>query len=60
MKLIALLSFLLLFLSCNQPERNCNDFKTGTFKFNYMVDGEQHVGHFTRTEDYKLKPMVLE
>ncbi|TYC11984.1 DNA topoisomerase IV [Bizionia gelidisalsuginis] len=55
MKHIALFSLLLLVLGCNQPDRNCNDFKTGTFKFNYMVDGEEQVGHFIRTEDLQIE-----
>jgi len=55
MKHITLFSFLLLLLGCNLPERNCTDFKTGTFKFNYMVGDKEHVGHFTRTNDLQIE-----
>ncbi|MGB1313998.1 MAG: DNA topoisomerase IV [Bizionia paragorgiae] len=55
MKSIALFFTLFLILSCNQPERNCTDFKTGNFKFNYLVDGKEHVGHITRTDDLQIE-----
>ena len=31
-------------------ERNCSDFKTGTFEFTYIVDGIEKTGKFVRTE----------
>lgn len=50
--LIVLLA--LLFLNCHQVERNCADFKTGTFEFKYMLDGVEKTGTFTRTEDLNI------
>lgn len=40
--------------SCYQSERNCADFKTGTFEFTYNVDGVENKGTFKRTEDYNI------
>ena len=45
----------LLTLSCYQPERNCQDYKTGTFSFNYVVNGEEKVGKFSRDERYSVE-----
>lgn len=46
-------SFLLI-TSCYTIERNCSDYKTGTFSFNYSVDGAQKTGRFVRTELYNI------
>ncbi len=40
--------------SCYQPERNCADFRTGTFEFDYVVDGTTKKGTFVRTEEYNV------
>ena len=50
MKAIFLLVSLLLLASCYNIERNCSDFKTGTFEFNYTIDGIEKTGQFTRTD----------
>ncbi|MFT4803991.1 MAG: hypothetical protein ACJAZK_001281 [Psychroserpens sp.] len=50
--LLLLLS--LLCLSCFQTERNCSDFKTGTFEFEYVVDGIEKTGSFVRTETLNI------
>ena len=39
---------------CFQVERNCADYKTGTFKFNYIVDSVEKSGTFTRSETYSI------
>jgi len=41
--------------SCYQPERNCTDFKTGTFRFDYEVKGELKSGTFTRDSLYSIE-----
>ncbi|MGB5821325.1 MAG: hypothetical protein WBG90_17705 [Saonia sp.] len=41
--------------SCYQPERNCKDFKTGTFQFDYEIEGEKKSGRFTRTDAYSVE-----
>ena len=45
---IALLA--LLVSACYQPERNCKDFKTGTFSFTAMIDGEEKTTTFVRDD----------
>ena len=39
MKKTLLILPLLLLMSCYDADRNCKDFKTGKFKFEYEVDG---------------------
>ena len=41
-------------MSCYQVERDCAAFKTGTFEFNYVVDGEERTGRFVRTETLNI------
>lgn len=56
MKKIALYSILFLFcLSCQSPpERNCKDFKTGTFEFTSVVDGKEITTTFTRINSIEV------
>ncbi|MCC1485323.1 hypothetical protein [Winogradskyella immobilis] len=49
-----LLIFTFLLVSCYQVERNCADYKTGKFSFNYSVDGIEKTGTFVRTESYNI------
>jgi hypothetical protein len=54
MKLIYFLFFLTC-ISCTTPqERNCTDFKTGSFEYTYEVDGKKHTSTFTRTENLEI------
>lgn len=47
--------FLALFVfSCYEKDRNCADYKTGTFSFTYQIDGVEKTGKFIRTEDYNV------
>jgi len=46
--------FLLITFSCYEIERNCNDYKTGTFKFDYVVNGIEKTGRFKRTGEYSI------
>ncbi len=41
---------LLLASSCYTVERNCNDFKIGTFEFTYEINGVTKTGRSVRTE----------
>lgn len=55
MKTIVLVLFTCLFLcSCYEPERNCKEYRTGTFRFTYEIDGAPKEGKFIRTEDYSI------
>jgi hypothetical protein len=53
-KIIALLS-ILSFVSCYHPERNCKDFKTGKFKFEYEVDGVKKTTLFERNDSIEIE-----
>lgn len=52
-----LYSLLILFttVSCYQHERNCSDYKTGEFSFNYQVNGEAKTGRFTRDNQFSVE-----
>ncbi|MBC7000144.1 DNA topoisomerase IV [Cytophaga sp. FL35] len=45
---------LLMITSCYQPERNCKDFKNGTFTFTSSIDGEEQTTTFVRNEDLEV------
>lgn len=49
-----LLLFSLLFMSCFQTERNCADYKTGVFEFEYVIDGIEKKGKFVRTDSLNI------
>ena len=51
---VALFSVLMLFFSCYDVERNCNDYKVGAFKFSYIINGIEKTGTFERTEKYSI------
>ena len=53
MRYLLLLTFLSLF-SCYETTRNCNDYKTGTFRFDYVVDGVAKSATFKRTEQFSI------
>ena len=53
-KTIYLLPFLLLF-SCYNVERNCSDFKTGKFKFEYEVNGVKKTTVFERKDSIEIE-----
>lgn len=53
-KIIFLLSLLSL-MSCYNVERNCKDFKTGKFKFEYEVDGVKKTTVFERKDSIEIE-----
>ncbi len=55
MKKILLLSPLLLLMSCYNVERNCADFKTGKFKFDYEIDGVKKTTIFERNDSIEIE-----
>jgi len=55
MRKFLIIPFIFLFASCYHVERNCSDFKTGTFQFTYIQNGEEKIGKFIRTEDYTIE-----
>ena len=40
--------------SCFQPERNCTDFKTGTFEFQSYLEGELVKSRFVRNDSIEI------
>ena len=54
MKVFVLILLCLFLTSCYDVERNCNDFKTGEFEFNYVIDGVEKTGKFVRTESLNI------
>lgn len=55
MKKILLLLPLLSLLSCYDAARNCKDFKTGKFKFEYEVDGVKKTTIFERNDSIEIE-----
>lgn len=52
-KIILLLSLSL--CSCYQAERNCKDFKTGTFEFTQHIDGKKVTSQFIRNDSVQIE-----
>lgn len=44
-----------LLVGCYTQERNCTDFKTGTFLFEQEINGEIHQSTFVRTENLQIE-----
>lgn len=55
MKKILFLLPLLSLISCYDAERNCKDFKTGKFKFEYEVDGIKKTTLFERNDTIEIE-----
>jgi hypothetical protein len=41
--------------SCFRPENNCKNFKTGTFRFDQIINGTKHTTTFLRTDTYQIE-----
>nr|WP_223129434.1 hypothetical protein [Sinomicrobium weinanense] len=48
------MSLVILLVSCYQAERNCKDFKTGTFEFTYTLDGKEVKSRFVRNDSINI------
>lgn len=44
----------MLLSACYEPERNCRDFKDGSFQFTAVVDGEEMTTRFERNGDREI------
>jgi hypothetical protein len=55
MKKIIYLLPLLLLMSCYDVERNCKDFKTGKFKFEFEIDGVKKTTVFERNDSIEIE-----
>ena len=54
MKICVSLCVLLLITSCYSPERNCQEFKTGTFSYEALVGTEVLTTVFVRTDTLEI------
>lgn len=54
MRIIFFFALVFTLTSCYNVERNCTDFKTGTFEFKYTIDGIESTGTFVRTETLNI------
>ena len=55
MKKLTILLLTLFVISCNNHERNFQDFKTGKFEFTQDIDGKKHTSTFVRTENLQIE-----
>lgn len=44
-----------IFYSCFNAERNCEDFKTGTFEFETYINGELQTSRFVRNDSIEIE-----
>lgn len=54
-KVILLLLVIISLGSCYSPEKNCNDFHTGTFKFESYINGELVTSTFIRNDSIEIE-----
>jgi hypothetical protein len=54
MRICVSLFFLLLIIGCYNPERNCQDFRTGTFSYEALVGTEILTTIFVRTDTLEI------
>lgn len=54
MRLLPFLLLIVLFISCYNPERNCEDFRTGTFEFEALVGTEILKTTFVRNDSIEI------
>jgi len=55
MKKLLFIAGLLTLTSCYNNERNCTDFKTGTFIFEQEIDGVKHQSTFVRKDSIEIE-----
>jgi hypothetical protein len=55
MKKITIIPFFLILISCYNQERNCKDFKTGKFRFDFEVNGIKKTTIFERNESIEIE-----
>jgi hypothetical protein len=55
MKKITIIPFFLVLVSCYNQERNCKDFKTGKFRFDFEVNGIKKTTIFERNESVEIE-----
>lgn len=53
-KILLLLLIVTTFSSCFEPERKCEDFRTGTFEFKTYLNGEMVTSRFIRSDSIEI------
>ncbi|MDT0646583.1 DNA topoisomerase IV [Zunongwangia sp. F260] len=53
-KIFLILGFSFIITGCFQPERNCEDFRTGTFEFESYLNGEIVTSRFIRNDSIEI------
>ncbi|WP_461533536.1 hypothetical protein [Sinomicrobium sp.] len=53
-KIFSLFILALITTSCYETERNCKDFKTGTFDFTYTLNGKEVHSTFVRSDSINI------
>lgn len=53
--LISSLFVVFLFINCSFPEKNCKNFKTGSFEFKSTIDGKDYVSKFIRGDSLEIE-----
>lgn len=56
-KLTALVSLILL-SGCFNPERNCEDYRTGTYEFESFINGELVTSRFIRNDSIEVEKFM--
>ena len=54
MKYIFILSIISLFVSCYQVKQNCNYFKTGTYKSEFIINEVLYTSYFARSSNIQI------
>lgn len=55
MKYVFIIVLSSMLFSCYQVERNCTNFKTGTFESSIVIDNIDYTSTFTRTNDLQIE-----
>jgi hypothetical protein len=55
MRYLYTILFILFLMSCYNVERNCTDFKTGTFKSSITIDSVSFTSNFIRTDNLQIE-----
>jgi len=55
MRFIITILFFFILSSCQNIERSCKDYKTGTFKFSYNENGVEKTGTIVRTKKLQIE-----
>ncbi|TDS57563.1 DNA topoisomerase IV [Myroides indicus] len=55
LKLLSFLPLFIFFGACYNQEKNCDNFRTGTFEFITEINGETKVSTFVRNENIEIE-----